>query len=76
VTSTICIGGAIFSQFRHIVQLFSLDLDATQITALTDLNRNTINRFLRWIRIRIAEYCEAQSPFMGEIEVDEPYLVT
>ena len=61
-------------QFRQIVRLFSLDLDATQITAITGLNRNTINRYLRGIRVRIAEYCETQSPFSGEIEVDESYF--
>ena len=61
-------------QFRHIVRLFALDLDATQIAALSSLNRNTINRYLRGIRERIAEYCESQSPFSGEIEVDESYF--
>lgn len=62
------------AQFRQIVRLFALDLDATQITALTSLNRNTVNRYLQGIRQRIAEYCEAQSPFAGEIEVDESYF--
>ena len=62
------------AQFRQIVRLFALDLDATQITALTGLNRNTVNRYLQGIRQRIAEYCEAQSPFAGEIEVDESYF--
>jgi len=61
-------------QFRQIVRLFALDLDATQIAALSGLNRNTINRYLRGIRERIAEYCEHQSPFAGEIEVDESYF--
>jgi len=61
-------------QFRQIVRLFALDLDATQIAALSGLNRNTINRYLRGIRERIAEYCESQSPFSGEIEVDESYF--
>jgi len=61
-------------QFRQIVRLFALDLDATQIAALSGLNRNTINRYLRGIRERIAEYCEYQSPFAGEIEVDESYF--
>jgi transposase-like protein len=41
---------------------------------LSGLNRNTINRYLRGIRERIAEYCESQSPFSGEIEVDESYF--
>lgn len=62
------------SQFRQIVRLFSVDLDATQITVLTGLNRNTVNRYLKGIRVRIAEYCEAQSPFAGEVEVDESYF--
>lgn len=61
-------------QFRQIVRLFALDLDATQLTALTRLNRNTINRYLRGIRERIAEFCETKSPFSGEIEVDESYF--
>jgi len=63
-------------QFRQIVRLFALDLDATQIAALSGLNRNTINRYLRGIRERIAQYCESQSPFSGEIEVDESYFGT
>ena len=62
------------AQFRQIVRLFALDLDATQITALIALNRNTVNRYLQGIRQRIAEYCEAQSPFSGEVEVDESYF--
>ena len=53
-------------QFRQIVRLFALDLDATQIAALSGLNRNTVNRYLRGIRERIAEYCESQSPFSGK----------
>ena len=61
-------------QFLQIVRLFALDLDATQNAALSGLKRNTINRYLRGIRERIAEYCESQSPFSGEIEVDESYF--
>ena len=62
------------AKFRHLVKLFSVDLEATQIATLIGLNRNTVNRYLRGIRIRIAEYCESQSPFSGEIEVDESYF--
>jgi transposase-like protein len=61
-------------KFRQIVRLFSVDLDATQIAKLTDLNRNTINRYLSKIRQRLVEYCEAQSPFSGEVEVDESFF--
>ena len=61
-------------KIRQIMELFSHDLDASQITKLTGLNRNTINRYLTEIRIKISEYCQLQSPFKGEIEVDESYF--
>ncbi len=61
-------------KIRQIVQLFSLDLDANQIAKLTGLNRNTINRYLSEIRTRIADYCYTQSPFSGEVELDESYF--
>lgn len=50
------------AKFRQFVKLFSLDLDAGQIAALTGLNRNTVNRYLTGIRVRIAEFCEEASP--------------
>jgi len=61
-------------KIRQIMELFAHDLDASQITKITSLNRNTINRYLTEIRIRISEYCQLQSPFKGEIEVDESYF--
>jgi transposase len=61
-------------KLRQIVKMFSLDLDASQITKISHLNRNTINRYLTEIRKRIAEYCERKSPFSGEVEVDESYF--
>ena len=62
------------AKFRELVKLFALNLEATQIAELTALNRNTVNRFLRAIRERLAEFCEQQSPFSGEIEVDESFF--
>ena len=62
------------AKFRELLRLFSLNLEATQIAELTGLNRNTVNRFLKAIRIRLAEFCEQQSPFSGEIEVDESFF--
>lgn len=61
-------------KIRDIVRYFALDLDALQIAKITCLNRNTINRYLKAIRERIAEYCQQQSPFSGEVEVDESYF--
>ena len=61
-------------QFRQLVRYFVLDLTASQIAHLTGLNRNTVNRYMRAIRERIAHFCETQSPFGGEVEVDESYF--
>ena len=62
------------AKFRQLLRYFSYDLDAQTIASLTKLNRNTINRYLTLIRRRIAMFCEQQSPFKGEIEVDESYF--
>ena len=62
------------AKFRELIRLFALNLDATQIAVLTGLNRNTVNRFLKALRERIAQYCEEQSPLSGEIEVDESFF--
>ena len=61
-------------KIRQIVKLFAVDLDASQISEVTSLNRNTINRYLAAFRERIARYCEAESPVSGEVEVDESYF--
>ena len=50
------------AKFRDLVKYFSLDLDAQQIAILTNLNRNTVNRYLKLIRKRIAELCESETP--------------
>ncbi len=61
-------------KFRQILRYFSIDLTASQITLLTDLNRNTVNRYLTLIRQAIAAHCENESPFSGEVELDESYF--
>ena len=61
-------------KFREIVRYFSEDLNATQISHLTGISRPTINRYLKAIRERIVEQCDNDSPFSGEIEVDESYF--
>jgi len=33
----------------------------------------TINGYLKAIQQKLVEYCDAQSPFSGEIEVDESF---
>jgi len=62
------------NKFKQIVRHFSLDITASQIAQLTKMNRNTINKYLIQIRQVIADYCEQQSPFSGEVEIDESYF--
>jgi transposase len=62
-------------KFREIIRYFSHDIEASKIAALTGVSRPTINRILKAVRYRIAEYCESESPFeAGEIEIDESYF--
>lgn len=61
-------------QFRHLLKLFSMDIDATTIAKITGLNRNTVNKYTKQIRQRIVEICDQTSPFSGVIEVDESYF--
>jgi len=56
-------------KIREIVRYFAADLTATQATQLSDLNRNTVNRFYRALRERILLACEAQRPMFGSIEI-------
>ncbi len=62
-------------KFREIIRYFTLDIEATKISELTGVSRPTINRVLKAVRQRIAEFCESESPFeAGEIEIDESYF--
>jgi transposase len=48
-------------QFKRIIELFALDLDASQISKITGINRNTINRYVKEIRLRIWQYCQLET---------------
>jgi len=61
-------------QFRTLVRLFALDLEATKVAALTGLNRNTVNRYFMALRQRIARACHQAAPWCGTMEVDESYF--
>ncbi len=61
-------------KFREILKYFSLDIEATRIAKLTGLNRNPVNKYQLLVRERIAEECEIESPFSGDIEVDESFF--
>ena len=61
-------------KFRELLRLFCADVTALSAASLTGLNRNTVNRYYGLPRVRIAEICEADSPFDGEVEADESYF--
>lgn len=63
------------AKFREIIKLFALDIEASKIAELTGISRRSLNDIFKKIRIRIAEYCEAQSPFdKDEVEMDESFF--
>ena len=62
------------AKFREFLRYFALDLTAQQITKATGLNRNTVNRYCRTIREKMAEECEKSAPVRGTVEVDESYF--
>lgn len=49
-------------------------MTALQIAEITSLNRNTVNRYLKLTRTVVANFCEQESPFSGEIQCDESYF--
>ena len=61
-------------KFRELIKYFSLDLEAQKISILTGISEQSLTKYLRAIRERIAEHCEEESPFSGEVEVDESYF--
>ena len=63
------------AQFRQILRLFCLEMEAAKVAEYVGVNRLTVNRIFDKIRVRIAELCEAESPFEnGEVELDESYF--
>jgi len=57
-----------------IIHYFAHDLSASKIAKLSDVRRPTINQLLFKLRTRIAQLCDASSPFSGEVEVDDSYF--
>jgi len=63
------------AKFREIIKLFSGDLTACQIALFSGVSRMCVNRILKQVRIRVAEFCEQESIFKnGEVEMDESYF--
>jgi transposase-like protein len=60
--------------FRRLIRCFALDLTATETALLVGISLRSVNSIFLRIRQRMAEECERQSPFQGEVEVDESYF--
>ena len=61
-------------KFREIIKYFALDLTANRTAQLTGLTHKSVNQIFLKIRLRLSEDCQRQSPFSGEVEVDESYF--
>ena len=61
-------------KFREIIKYFVLDLTANRTAQLTGLTHKSVNQIFLKIRLRLSEDCQRQSPFSGEVEVDESYF--
>ncbi|MDQ3180039.1 MAG: IS1595 family transposase [Acidobacteriota bacterium] len=61
-------------KFREIIKYFVLDLTANRTAVLTGLTHKSVNQIYLKIRHRLAQDCLRQSPFSGEVEVDESYF--
>lgn len=58
-------------KLREILQLFSEDLNATQIAEVTGVSRITINHYLKMIRSVIAEWCDKQNNRVNSFSVND-----
>ncbi len=61
-------------KFREIIKYFALDLTANRTAQLTGLTHKSVNQIYLKIRLRLAQDCQRESPFSGEVEVDESYF--
>lgn len=61
-------------KFREVLGPFCADVTALSAASLTGLSRHTVNRHHGMPRACIAEACEADSPFDGEVEADESHF--
>lgn len=62
-------------KIKKIMMFFCEDITASKTAVLTDINRNTINRYFNLFRQKIVtSSCGKDGSFFGEIELDESYF--
>ena len=62
------------ARFRRLLRAFAMDLTASDAARLTGISLRSVNAIYLKIRRRVAAYCEEQSPYSGEVELDESYF--
>ncbi len=60
--------------FRRLIRCFTMDLTATNCSALTSISTWSVNDIFLKIRTQLIAECQRHSPFAGEIEIDESYF--
>ena len=60
--------------FRRLIRCFTLDLTATNCSALTGISTRSVNDIFLKIRTQLVPECQRHSPLAGEIETDESYF--
>lgn len=58
----------------RLIDYFDLEVPAINAAQMLSINHHTAERIYNVIRVKIAIECEKQSPFRGEVEVDESYF--
>jgi len=56
------------AQFQEILRLYAMDLNASQIAELLNINRNTVNRYVMAIRRKVALHCHRGCYFHWKID--------
>ena len=62
-------------RFRYVLKLFSMDIPALTVAALSEISIQATQRLYDRFRLRILELAvEEASPVTGEVEIDESYF--
>ncbi len=61
-------------KFRKLVRLFAMDLEATKIAELSGLSRQSVNKYLLALRIRIAKASFDEEHMHSETKTKKSYL--
>jgi transposase len=61
-------------QIGNLVNFFVLEVPASKAAKAISVNRHSAERIYTIIRVCLAKECEKESPFGGEVEIDDSYF--